>query len=186
MQVRRLRIFELAALTADCSVCRWCVPNDRLQAPLAKAVISGTWRRMSRSTKLNGTNAALNKTLYFAPTQRCSSLVAGPIQMVMLYYSCEGVTNLEHLSRLDGPQFRSLLTAAKALTPQFTVEELEDIFLKVAMSEATLARRVEGNTGQSYLTLPDLLIAIVHVAHRRYDLLLRSMFSASTTSDAGC
>lgn len=39
---------------------------------------------------------------------------AGPLQMVMLYYSCEGVTNLEHLSRLDGPQFRSMMMNAKA------------------------------------------------------------------------
>lgn len=57
--------------------------------------------------------------------------------------------------------------ALQVLTASFSVEDLEDIFLKVAMAEATLARRVEGNTGQSYLTLPDLLVAIVHVAARR-------------------
>jgi len=54
------------------------------------------------------------------------------------------------------------------LTPQFTADACEEIFYRVAMSEPTLARRLEGNTGQSYLTLPDLLVALAHVAFHRF------------------
>jgi hypothetical protein len=66
----------------------------------------------------------------------------GALQMLFLYYSCEGCSSPEQIGRLTLPQFRSMAVAAKVVSAQFTADRVDDIFTRVATSESVLNRCV--------------------------------------------
>ncbi len=88
----------------------------------------------------------------------------------MLFYSqsTEGASSGEQLGQITLPQFRGLMTAARAVTSRFPAERVDEIFTAVATSSQTLARKVDSKNGVSTFDLLDFMIATVHVAHARF------------------
>mmetsp|Transcript_37672 Transcript_37672/g.83892 ORF Transcript_37672/g.83892 Transcript_37672/m.83892 type:complete len:441 (-) Transcript_37672:2613-3935(-) len=93
---------------------------------------------------------------------------AGSMQMIFLYQSSEGASSGDQLGQITLPQFRGVMQAARAITPRFPPEKVDEIFTNVATSEQTLARKVENKSGVSTFDLLDFMIAVVHVAYHRY------------------
>lgn len=64
------------------------------------------------------------------------------LQMLFYMQSAEGATAGDQLGQITLPQFRGLMSAAKAITPRFPPERIDEIFTSVATSPQTLARKV--------------------------------------------
>mmetsp|Transcript_2579 Transcript_2579/g.4376 ORF Transcript_2579/g.4376 Transcript_2579/m.4376 type:complete len:436 (+) Transcript_2579:107-1414(+) len=93
---------------------------------------------------------------------------AGALQMLFYSQSAEGATGGDQLGQITLPQFRGLMAAAKAVTPRFLPERIDEIFTNVATSPHTLARKVDNKSGVSMFDLLDFMIAVIYVAHARF------------------
>ncbi|GMH35101.1 hypothetical protein BSKO_02969 [Bryopsis sp. KO-2023] len=105
---------------------------------------------------------------------------AGALQATFLYYECDGQKNPDTIGRMIMTQFRTLMQAAKVITPRFPYEKVDEIFPNVATAARSLDRKVDA-LGASTFDLIDFFLAIVHVAFHRF-LAENGEEAASTTS----
>lgn len=77
-----------------------------------------------------------------AKTKELLVQCAGALQMMFYLQSSEGASAGDQLGQITLPQFRGIMASAKAITPRFAAEKVDEIFTTVATSPQTLARKV--------------------------------------------
>lgn len=60
--------------------------------------------------------------------------------MLFLLYTCEASTPIDHIQRMNLPQFKAMLHAAKVTSSSLPPEKLDEVFTAVQASPGALAR----------------------------------------------